>query len=110
MSHEIDAILLEDTLLNLDELARSCHVSREWVIERVQWGLLLDEDSSNTDPASWLFDSRSFMRIKRIIAVERDFECNPELAGLVADMIEEIELLRTRLKATKLDEDSEDIC
>lgn len=105
MSHEIDAILLEDTLLNLDELARSCQVSREWVVERVQWGLLLDEDSSNTDPAAWLFDSRSFMRIKRITAIERDFECNPELAGLVADMIEEIELLRTRLKAAKLDED-----
>ncbi|MBP6057025.1 MAG: MerR family transcriptional regulator [Nitrosomonas sp.] len=104
MPHEIDAILLEDTLLNLDELTRSCQVSREWVIERVQWGLLLDEDSSHTDPAAWLFDSRSFVRIKRIVAVERDFECNPELAGLVADMIEEIELLRTRLKAAKLDE------
>lgn len=104
MSHEIDAILLEDTRLSLDELARSCQVSREWVIERVQWGLLLSEDPRTADPASWLFDSRSFMRVKRIIAVERNFECNPELAGLVADMIEEIELLRARLKAAKLDE------
>lgn len=107
MLHEIDAILLEDTLLNLDELARSCQVSREWVIERVQWGLLLDEDLSNTDPAAWLFDSRSFIRIKRIIAVERDFECNPELAGLVADMIEEIELLRASLKAAQLQPDED---
>ena len=50
MSHEIDAILLEDTMLSLDELARSCQVSREWVIERVQWGLLQNEDLINTDP------------------------------------------------------------
>ena len=105
MSHEIDATLLEDTMLSLDELARSCQVTREWVIEHVQWGLLQNEDLVHSDPAAWIFDSRSFMRVKRIIAVERDFECNPELAGLVADMIEEIEFLRARLKAAQLDED-----
>lgn len=104
MPHEIDAALLEDTLLSLDELARSCQVNREWVIERVQWGLLLDENSGTDDPASWVFDSRSFTRAKRIVAVERDFECNPELAGLVADMIEEIEFLRARLKVATPDE------
>ncbi|MDO9311331.1 MAG: chaperone modulator CbpM [Nitrosomonas sp.] len=105
MLHEIDAILLEDAMLNLDELARSCQINREWIIERVQWGLLLDEDSITNDPATWLFDSRSFMRIKRIIAIERDFESNPELAGLVADLLEEIEFLRARLKASELNKD-----
>lgn len=105
MSHEIDAILLEDAMLNLDELARSCQVSREWIIERVRWGLLLDQDLITNDPASWIFDSRSFTRVKRIIAVERDFEGSPELAGLVADLIEEVEVLRARLKASELNED-----
>ncbi|MDV6342248.1 chaperone modulator CbpM [Nitrosomonas sp. Is35] len=104
MSNEIEAILLEDALFSLDELARSCHVSREWIIERVQWGLLRNDDLIGADPDVWIFDSRSFMRIRRIIAVERDFEGNPELAGLVADMIEEIESLRARLKASGLDE------
>lgn len=104
MPHEIDAVLLEDALFNLDELARSCQVSREWIIERIQWGLLPDEPSVTGDPASWTFDSRSFMRVKRIIAIERDFEGTPELAGLVADLIEEIERLRARLKAAGLDE------
>ncbi|MBL8497493.1 MAG: MerR family transcriptional regulator, partial [Nitrosomonas sp.] len=65
----------------------------------VQFDLLLNEEYSSSDPATWLFDSRNFMRVKRIIAVERDFECNPELAGLVADLLEEIEFLRTHLKA-----------
>ena len=105
MSNEIDAILLDDAMLDLDELARSCQVSREWIVERVQCGLLLDEDSVNADPASWIFDSRSFIRVKRIIAVERDFESNPELAGLVADLIEEIESLRARLEASQRNED-----
>jgi len=104
MSNEIDAILLDDAMLNLDELARSCQVSREWIVERVQCGLLLNEGLADTDPASWIFDSRSFIRIKRIIAVERDFESSPELAGLVADLIEEIESLRARLEASQRDE------
>jgi chaperone modulatory protein CbpM len=104
MSKEINATLLDDTLLSLDELAQGCQVSREWVIEHVQCGLLLNDDLIDTDPTTWIFDSRSFIRIKRIITVERDFECNPELAGLVADMIEEIESLRSRLKTTHLNE------
>ncbi len=104
MLHEIDAILLEDAKLNLDELARSCQVSREWIIERAQLGLLLNEDLINTDPSLWVFDSRNFIRIRRIVGIERDFESNPELAGLVTDMIEEIEFLRSRLKTARLDE------
>ena len=105
MPHEIDAILLEEAKLNLDELARTCQVSREWIIERTQLGLLLDEDLIDIDPSLWLFDSRSFMRVKRMIGIERDFECNSELAGLVIDMIEEIKFLRSRLKAVGLNED-----
>jgi len=105
MPHEIDAVLLEDALFSLDELAHSCQVSREWVIERVQWGLLLNNGATGTDPDVWLFDSRSFVRVKRIIMIERDFEGNPELAGLVADLIEEIDSLRARLKASGLDAD-----
>ncbi len=105
MAHEIDAILLDDAMLTLDELAKSCQVTREWIIERVQGGLLLDDDLVNTDPASWIFDSRNFIRVKRIIAVERDYECNPELAALVTDLIEEIEWLRARLEASQLNQD-----
>ena len=104
MPQEIDAILLEDARLSLDELARSCRVSREWIIEHVQWGLLPNENLIEMDPNGWIFDSRSFVRVKRIVAIERDFECNPELAGLVADLIEEVELLRTRLKASEPNE------
>lgn len=104
MSREIDAILLEEAMLNLDELARSCRVSREWIIEHIQWGLLPDSGRLQADPDSWIFDSRSLIRIKRIIAIERDFDSNPELAGLVADLIEEIETLRARLKTSGLDE------
>lgn len=102
MSDEIKAVLLEDVRLDIDRLAQSCRVSREWIIEHVQCGVLLNDDSVHSDPTSWIFDSRSLIRIKRIMRVERDFECHPELAGLVADLIEEIEGLRTRVTITEL--------
>lgn len=104
MSHEIDGILLEDEKLSLDELARSCQVSQEWIIERVQCGVLLDEDADK-DPSSWIFDSRSFIRTKKILSVERNFECHPELAGLVADMAEEITFLRNRIHRLETDKE-----
>ncbi len=102
MTFEIDAVSLEDAVFSLDELARSCHVSREWIIERVHWGLVQNADLTGTAPDAWQFDSRSFLRVKRIVMIERDFEGNPELAGLVADLIEEVETLRARLHATGL--------
>jgi chaperone modulatory protein CbpM len=92
MSQEINAILLEDALLNLDELAASCNVSREWVIEHVECGVLLDQ--AGTDPTLWVFGSYSLMRARKILALERDFDSNPELAGMVVDLIEEVTLLR----------------
>ena len=104
MSQEIDGISLEDAKLNLEELARSCQVSHEWIIERVQCGVLLNEDIDE-DPAKWIFDSHSFIRTKKILAIERDFECNPELAGLVADMAEEIAWLRNRLQQLEMNKD-----
>jgi chaperone modulatory protein CbpM len=41
-------------------------------------------------------------RARRLAAVERDFEANPELAALVADLIEEVERLKGRLAAAGL--------
>lgn len=104
MVQEVNSILLEDTKLGLDELARSCQVSREWIIERVECGILF-KGETDADPASWIFDSYSFIRAKKILAIERDFECSPELAGLVADMAEEIKFLRNRLQRLELTED-----
>lgn len=94
MSQEISGVSLEDALLNLDELAASCNVSREWVIEHVQCGVLLENADVDSDPALWVFGSQSLIRARRILALEKDFDSNPELAGLVADLLEEIEYLR----------------
>ena len=96
MTKELTAMLLDETLLRLDELAVSCTVTREWVIEHVRAGVLLE--SAGPDPAGWMFTSHDLIRAKQLSSLERQFDANPELAGLVADLFEELERLRARLK------------
>ena len=96
MTKELTALLLDETLLRLDELASSCTVTREWVIEHVHAGVLLER--AGPDPGSWTFTSHDLIRAKHLYSLERQFDANPELAGLVADLFEELERLRARLK------------
>jgi chaperone modulatory protein CbpM len=96
MAHEHVALLLDDALLTLEELSASCAVSREWVIEHVRAGVLLGEPDA--DPGRWLFTGRDLLRTRKMHDIERQFDANPELAGLVTDLFEELDRLRTRLR------------
>ena len=73
--------------LTLEELTVVCAVSAEWVRERVAEGLV---------PAR--FDALAVRRVRRMIALERDFDAAPELAALMADLLEELDALRARLR------------
>lgn len=94
------ALLLDETRLTLEELAASCAVSREWVVEHVHAGVLPAE--LEADPGSWLFTSRDLLRTRKMYDIERHFDANPELAGLVADLFEELDRLRARLRRAGL--------
>lgn len=100
MTHEHIALLLDEALMTMDELTMSCTVSREWVIEHVQAGVLLNDP--DPDPDRWRFSGIDLRRARRLSGVERDFDANPELAGLVADLFDELERLRARLRRAGL--------
>lgn len=100
MPKEYIATLLDEPVLSLEELAVSCTVSREWVIRHVEAGVLLAE--AGADPGQWSFSGRDLLRTRRLYALERDFDANPELAGLAANLFDEIERLRTRLRRAGL--------
>ncbi len=103
MTHELDSLLLDDALISVDELAGNCRVTHEWIIEHVRAGVLLE----NADPeqSRWSFTSRDLLRARHLCVVERSFDANPELAGLVVDLIDELERLRVRLKREGLETD-----
>ena len=103
-------VLLDEVALSLDEMACACAVEPNWVVERVEAGFLgvmlfgikKVGKVSLGQITRWQFTSTELARARRLIAVERDFDANPELAALVADLIEEVERLKARLNAAGL--------
>lgn len=88
-------IVLEDSCLTLEELAAACAVSRDWVVSHVTEGLL---PAQGDTPETWRFSSLALRRARRLRELESDFDAVPELAALVADLVEEIALLRAQLR------------
>lgn len=88
--------------LTLDALARACRMDAEWVMARLQEGLLqaspADPVPHAGDPAAWRFSSATVMRARRIAHLELTFDADPQLAALTADLIEEVSALRRQLR------------
>jgi chaperone modulatory protein CbpM len=102
MTHDdiLTGVLLDEVALSLDELACACAVDPNWIVERVEAGFLGNVVAGQI--TRWRFNGAELARARRLAAVERDFDANPELAALVADLIEEVERLKTRLNAAGL--------
>lgn len=91
----LQGMILDDAALSVDELACACSVSTEWVVRHVHEGSFGEIRAMTSE---WRFSSRDLGRARRIRALERDFDAVPELAALVADLLEELDSLRARLR------------
>lgn len=96
----LTGMLLDEACLTLEQLARVCDVSPDWIASRVEQGMLLRMDPP---PADWRFSSRDLTRARCLRDLERDFDAVPELAALVADLMEEVRSLRARLRRAGLE-------
>ena len=92
---KVDAVLIDEETLDLQELASACAVPPTWVIERVEAGLL----ACNSFGGQMRFASAHLVRARRMVTTERRFDANQEVAALVADLIEEVEQLRRQVQA-----------
>jgi chaperone modulatory protein CbpM len=92
--------LVDEAALTLEELAWACAVNPDWVVRHVDEGVLQVRGQAW---AEWRFSARELRRARRIRAIEHDFEAEPQLAALVADLVEEIEALRLRLRRAGLE-------
>lgn len=93
-------MMREDEWLTLEELCAACAVERDWIVERVREGLLPAAGATLED---WRFGLAALRRARRMRSLERDFDAVPELAALVADALEELDLLRARLRGAGLE-------
>ncbi len=96
----LTAAFADEASFTLEEFARACAVDHQWVLLHVEEGMLLGGGAAVAD---WRFSGHDLWRARRIRAIERDFDAVPELAALVADLLEEVEALRARLRRAGLD-------
>ncbi|WP_313084625.1 chaperone modulator CbpM [Pulveribacter sp.] len=87
-------LLDEHGPLSLEELARACCMAPGWVSERATAGLLQGDQAGGR----WYFSSTTVVRARRLARLESTFDADPQLAGLTADLIEEVNALRQRLR------------
>jgi chaperone modulatory protein CbpM len=91
--------LLEETWLTLEQVAAACAVEPEWLARHLDEGLFPQVASI---AGTWRFSSANLVRARRMRRLERDFDAVPELAALVADVLEEMDELRVRLRRVGL--------
>jgi chaperone modulatory protein CbpM len=101
----ITGVLLDDAALTLEELARACDVEPDWVVRRVQAGILGGQATvqGELQVSGWRFRSGELLRARRLVRVERDFDADEEMAALVVDLSDEVHRLRARLHALGMD-------
>ena len=87
--------ILEDACLTLEQLCAAAALEREWLIRHVEEGLIA---VSGTVIAEWRFTTVHLARARRMHEMERTYDAAPELAALVADMLEEMDALRAQLR------------
>jgi chaperone modulatory protein CbpM len=89
------AAVLEEACLTVEQLCGACAVSAEWVATHVLEGRL---HPPGDRPSQWRFSSRDVARVRTLRRLEIAFEADPELAALVADLVEELADLRAQLR------------
>ena len=86
-------VLVEDSWLPLEQVSAVCNVEPEWLLQRIEDDLLPGATSIS---GTWHLSRASLIRARRMRQLERDFDAGPELAALVSDMLEELDVLRRR--------------
>src|SRR5512146_3048988 len=94
----LDGSLMEESWLTVEQVAAACDVEPEWLLRHIEEGLFPHAESV---AGIWRFSTVSLLRARRMRQAERDFDAVPELAALMADMLEEMDQMRARLRWTK---------
>jgi chaperone modulatory protein CbpM len=92
--------LLEEAWLTLEQLAAACPVEPEWLARHIEEGLF---PQARSVAGVWRFSGAALVRARRMRRIERDFDAVPEMAALVADLLEERDALLGRLRRAGLD-------
>lgn len=88
---------MDNSWLTLEQMAAACTVDPAWLMRHIEEGLFPHAESV---AGVWCFSSFGLRRARRMRQLERDFDAAPELAALMADLLEELDDLRARVGGT----------
>ena len=89
-------ILEEQTQLTLADLCGACAVHAERIIQLVDFGVL---EPQGREPARWIFVGTSLQRARSAIRLQKDLDIDIAGAALALELLDEIALLKARLRA-----------
>jgi len=90
--------LIEDEMVfTLAELSRACGKPAKWVLALVEEGVI--EPVSGEDKTHWKFHGYCLRRVRIVQRLESDLGLNLAGAALALELLEEVEVLRNRIKA-----------
>jgi chaperone modulatory protein CbpM len=92
------AIFEETALLTVKDLSRMCAVDERHIVEFVEEGVL---SVVEIDTAEWHFTGAALRRARLALRLERDLEINLAGIALALELMEELQTLRRKLKATE---------
>ena len=88
-----------DEWISAEEMARACNLKTEWVVTRIQEEVLHGEHRNG----QYFLSCATVWRVQQIEQIERQFDADPHLAGLVTDLMDEVRRLRTQLRLKRRD-------
>lgn len=83
--------------ISLGELCRVFDVHADYVIELVEVGVV--EPLAGRRPSEWRFPAHALVRMRRALRLHHDLAIEPAGAALALDLIEEVRVLRARVRA-----------
>ncbi len=85
---------LEGEVLRLEEMARLCSVKTEWLQARIEQEVVHAVPRDGT----YYLSSATVIRVQQVAKIEQTYDADPQLAALVADLVEEVQHLRQQIK------------
>ena len=85
--------VLVGAVFSAQELAHACGMPPDWVLARVDAGVL----QVDTGGGTWRFDGITLIRARRLAQLEATFDADLQLAALTVDLIEEVQRLKLQL-------------
>jgi chaperone modulatory protein CbpM len=88
-------VVEEEVQFTLIELSRACRTEVDQLVALVMEGVLTP---SGEDAERWLFDGAALGRARMALRLARDLELNEASTALVLGLLDEIDVLRSRLR------------